>query len=111
MGELKRKKKRGGKTLEFEIVTTVPDGKKKVIRKKLKDTSEILYLETSIDRLYKMLKENKEMKIKDIAKEFDVPPRTVEEWGRILEEHGLAEIHYPPFGEPTIKMKEIKEEK
>ena len=34
MGELKRKKKRGGKTLEFEIVTTVPDGKKKVIRKK-----------------------------------------------------------------------------
>jgi DNA-binding transcriptional regulator YiaG len=103
-----KKEEKRKKMIEFKIITNAPDGEKKVIKKKFADTAEILYLETSIDKLYKMLKEKNEMKIKDIAKEFDVSLETVEEWGKILEDHNLAELHYPAFGDPLIKIKKKK---
>jgi len=95
---------RGKGKMEVEFVTHVPDGEKKRIRHRVDNLSEILTLETNIDKLYAELLKG-EVKVKDVAKEFGVDPSLVEEWGRILEDHGLAELHYPAFGELVIRVK------
>ena len=96
---------RGKGKMEVEFVTHIPDGEKKRIRHRVDSYSDILKLETNIDRLYSNLVKKGELKVHDIAKEFGVEPSLVEEWGHILEDHGLAELHYPAFGELVIRAK------
>jgi len=66
------------------------------------------YLETDIDELYEMVKKKGLVKIKSAAKRFRLKREQIEEWGRILEEHDLATLHYPPFGDPVIILKKFK---
>jgi hypothetical protein len=66
------------------------------------------YLETEVDQLYELVKKNGMVKIKAVAKRFNVKREQIEEWGRILEEHDLAILHYPPFGDPVIILKKFK---
>ncbi|NIO21455.1 MAG: hypothetical protein GTN76_12120 [Candidatus Aenigmarchaeota archaeon] len=66
------------------------------------------YLETDIDELYEMVKKNGLVKIEAAAKKFNVKREQIEEWGRILEEHHLAILHYPPFGDPVLILKKFK---
>jgi flagellar biogenesis protein FliO len=66
------------------------------------------YLETDIDELYEMVKKKGLLKVKSAAKKFRVKREQIEEWGRILEEHDLAILHYPPFGDPVIILKKFK---
>ncbi|MBN2330778.1 MAG: CBS domain-containing protein [Candidatus Aenigmarchaeota archaeon] len=66
-------------------------------------------LETDIDKLLVMVKERGSLKFSVAAKEFQVTTDRIEEWGKILEEYKLVKLHYPPIGDPTIKI--FKEKK
>ena len=61
-------------------------------------------LETDIDKLLAMVEEKESLKFSAAAKEFKVTPERIEEWGKILEEYKLVKLHYPPIGDPTIKV-------
>ena len=61
--------------------------------------------ETEIDRLYELLKQKKRIKISTISKAFKVDKNTILEWSKILESGNLAEIEYPHFGSPSVKLK------
>lgn len=95
--------------MRVEFKTRVPDGKEKVIRHEVGRLEDVQLLETNIDKLYSLVRREGQLKVREIAKRFGVDASLVEEWGHILEEHGLAELHYPAFGELIIRVK--KEEK
>ena len=61
-------------------------------------------LETDIDKLLAMVKDKGSLKFAGAAKEFQVTPERIEEWGKILEQYKLVKLHYPPIGDPTIKI-------
>ncbi|MEK6925163.1 MAG: hypothetical protein AABW71_02910 [Nanoarchaeota archaeon] len=65
--------------------------------------------DTDIDVLYEMLKKNKRISLSKLAELFKVDKKVVEEWGKILEENGYAEVDYPRFGEIEIRIKEDEE--
>lgn len=65
--------------------------------------------DTDIDLLYEMLKKNKRISLSKLAELFKVDKKVVEEWGKILEENGYAEVDYPRFGEIEIRIKEDEE--
>ncbi len=100
-----------GRKMEVEFVARLPTGEKGRIRSKLESLDEVLVLETNIDRLYSHVCRQGEARVRDVAKRFGVEVALVEEWGRILEDHGLAQLHYPPFGELVIRAKGWAEEK
>ncbi len=64
-------------------------------------------IETNIDKLYEMVKLYGEITAKKISKKLNISEKQVEDWAKILEEHGLIEIDYSTIG--TIKL--IKKEK
>jgi len=64
-------------------------------------------LETDIDKLLALVKEEGSIKFSKAAKKFNVPESRIEEWGKILEDYKLVKLHYPPIGDPKLKM--IKE--
>lgn len=61
---------------------------------------------TDMDTLYEILKKHKKVSVTDIAKSFSVEKDLVLEWFKILESGDLAEIYYPGFGDPVLKLKE-----
>lgn len=65
--------------------------------------------DTDIDVLYEMLKKNKRISLSKLAELFKVDKKVVEEWGKILEENGYAEVDYPRFGEIELRIKEDEE--
>jgi hypothetical protein len=66
------------------------------------------YLETEVDALLVFVQQNKKVRVSEAAKRFNVPKSKVEEWGIILEDHKLVSMHYPPFGEAVIMVREEK---
>ncbi len=66
-------------------------------------------LETDIDKLLALVKLEGPIKFSQAAKKFDVTENKIEEWGKILEEYKLVKLHYPPIGNPVIKL--FKEKK
>jgi CBS domain-containing protein len=62
-------------------------------------------METDIDRILAVIKEKKRVKFSELEKMFEVSKETIEEWAKILEDHGLAEIFYPAIGEPELRWK------
>lgn len=65
------------------------------------------YLETEIDELYQLVRKEEKIPVAEAAEKFNVPQEKIEEWGKILEEHHLLDLHYPAFGHPTLRMKGI----
>jgi hypothetical protein len=63
---------------------------------------------TDVDHLYEYLMQEKNVKLSKVAQSFNVPKEIAEEWCRILEEGGLAVMHYPAVGEPELRWKSIK---
>ncbi len=63
---------------------------------------------TDVDHLYEALLNEKSIKVSKVARSFSVPREKAEEWCRILEEGGLAILHYPAIGEPELRWKSIK---
>ncbi|MCK5016903.1 MAG: hypothetical protein KAS32_07505 [Candidatus Peribacteraceae bacterium] len=84
---------------------------KKTIVKKDKITSPKkvkLHIETNIDRLYEIVRDKGSIKLEDVAKKLKIDEENIEDWARILEEHNLVILHYPPIGDPTIILKKFK---
>lgn len=65
-------------------------------------------LKTDIDKLYQSISEKGMIKVNDASRIYKVPKEKIEEWGRILEDHDLAILHYPPFGDPFLLLKKYK---
>lgn len=62
---------------------------------------------TDLDKLYTLLNERKKLTVSEIAKSFDVSKKEAEEWGKILQEQNLIELHYPTVGEPELRWKSL----
>ena len=75
-------------------------------RKRLKKIKE--HVETDVDRLYELIRERGLLKVGAASKELGIEIDQIEEWGRILEEHKLVKLHYPPVGEPVLILKKFK---
>src|SRR3989338_4977078 len=58
---------------------------------------------TEFDRLYDLVKTQKAIKISYVTKAFKISKKEAEEWARILEEHGLIDLHYPVLSEPELR--------
>ena len=58
--------------------------------------------ETDIDLLYRILIDKKRMKLSEIMNDFGVTEKHALEWAKILENHGLAKLKYPAFGEAEL---------
>ena len=70
-----------------------------------------IFLETSVDRLLEEVGKRGRVKASVLAGIFKVPRSKIEEWGIILEEHKLLDLHYPPFGEPTLMLRKQEKKK
>lgn len=67
-------------------------------------------METDVDSLMSLLKNKKNISIKDAAKELGVTPEVVEEWARYFEEEGLVKITYQ-FTTPFIQWQDEENSK
>jgi hypothetical protein len=61
--------------------------------------------ETDFDRLYQLLQEKKKLTVGEVAAGFGVSKTKAEEWGKILKEQGIIDLHYPPVGEAELQWK------
>ncbi len=71
-------------------------------------------IETGADRLYRLVNEKKKIKLPEAAKQLGVKEEVVAEWGDILEDHKMIEMHYPMRGKPilgVLKPKHVKGKK
>ncbi|MDI6738227.1 MAG: hypothetical protein QME12_06990 [Nanoarchaeota archaeon] len=64
--------------------------------------------ETDIDRLYKTIGKAEVINITQAAAMFRITKEQAEEWGKILESHGLIELNYPALGELQLCKKKLK---
>lgn len=62
-------------------------------------------VKTSMDQLLDMINDKGSVKISDAAKKLKIKDKQIEEWAKVLEEHGLIEVHYPAIGKPVLKKK------
>ena len=67
-------------------------------------------LETDVDKLYELVRDKGILKVNDASKKLGISVEQIEAWGRILEEHKLIKLHYPPVGEPVLILKKFKSE-
>ncbi|MBW2975193.1 hypothetical protein KY366_05740, partial [Candidatus Woesearchaeota archaeon] len=67
--------------------------------------------ETGIDVLYRIIGIKKRVKLSSVAKYFNISRKKAEELATILQEHGMAEIHYPSIGGAEILEKKDAEKK
>ena len=58
--------------------------------------------ETDFDKLYNLVQKKGKVKMSGVAKTFKIKRKKAEEWARILEDHNLLKVHYPPIGEPEL---------
>ena len=58
---------------------------------------------TDIDRMQSIVAKHGSMGLKDIAVILKAGAKRVEELARILDKHGIAELYYPPVGEPLLR--------
>ncbi len=66
---------------------------------------------TDFDRLYSTIQKNGKITFEEISNTFKIKRDLVEQWAQIMEDHGLASVHYPIVGEPElIKQAEKKKE-
>ena len=93
---LDSKKKLVGIITRGDIISAL--AKKEVVR------VENRVLETDIDKLLRIIEEKEKVEIEKVSKLMKTPRESVEKWARILEEHGLVKVVYPPFGKPFLKI-------
>ncbi len=60
---------------------------------------------TPIDDLFELVMKEGKVKIPDAARKFGVFEAQIEEWSKILESHGLIDIHYSAMGKPELRKK------
>lgn len=62
---------------------------------------------TDIDRMYEIIRDKGMINLKKVAKNMKIDIELAEEWGRVLEEHEMIDLHYPPIGEPVFIVKKF----
>lgn len=62
-------------------------------------------LVTEADMLMEILAERGEAPISLIAHVIGVNESVIENWARILEKHGMVQLHYPLLGHPVVEFK------
>ncbi len=97
----KPRKERQEKPSKERDLEEIP-GQVSITRSPFKLTGKIKYLSTDIDSLHKLVLEKGVIKLADAAKRFKTTKKNVEDWGNILEDHKMIEMHYPVAGEPTL---------
>jgi hypothetical protein len=70
-----------------------------------------ILIETSVDRLVHLVKREGKVTLSRASQVLDVDEKQLEEWVRILEEHGILELRYPALGEPELVLKQMPEQK
>lgn len=71
----------------------------------------VSYLSTDMDSLYSYVKQQGSVKLSTAARKFKAKRELIEEWGRMLEDHHMLELHYPVAGEPTLRAPETGKDK
>jgi len=64
---------------------------------------------TDMDVLYSILQSKGELSLSVIVNVFKISKDKALKWCKILEEHNLASLNYPVFGEPILKKKQEAE--
>lgn len=87
------------------------------------ETLKKLLIETPVDKLVILAKQKRGITVVDAARLLGISEQQVEEWTRILEEHGMLKLEFPVVGQPKIipaafsearltkKVEEFKERK
>jgi hypothetical protein len=82
----------------------------KLAKEKIDEIIPIDMIETDIDKMMNILETKKAISIGELSKQLNIKVELIENWAKILEEHGLIEIDYPIIGLPKLRKKEWKEE-
>jgi chromosome segregation ATPase len=53
-----------------------------------------LLITTGVDALVRLVKEKQRIELEDAASILNIPPETLEDWSRVLEEEGIVRIEY-----------------
>ena len=69
-----------------------------------------LMIETSVDRLVDLVRRKRSVTLDSAASGMGVSVDQVEDWVRILEDHGYVKLIYPPIGEPRIVIADLPDE-
>jgi len=64
--------------------------------------------ETDVDKFYDLINEVESLTLTEAADVFGVSKEQAEEWGKILESHGMIELEYPAMGELRLCKKKLK---
>lgn len=67
--------------------------------------------QTELDLLLEIINQKKTISMNELVRIFSIPKDLVEEWGRILEEHGLIKVYYPALGDPLFRSNTFVEVK
>lgn len=62
-------------------------------------------IKTDVDKLLSLVNKKKKIKIETVSKELGIPSARIEEWSRLLDEHGLLKLEYS-LGKPVLISKE-----
>ncbi len=104
--------KDSGEKMAEELESNTPDENEKKTEtkpKRKKSRAKVkTHLETNIDRLYELVRKKGFVKVAEVSKELGIDKDQIEEWGRILEDHKLLKLHYPPVGDPVFVLKKFK---
>jgi virulence-associated protein VagC len=114
----KKTQKMTKKKKKIELQETKPQKKRieeerEKAYKKIKESfkeSPVDMIETNIDKLLEIVEKKESVNVVDVSKELKVNVEQIENWAKILEEHGLIEIIYPLIGFPRLRKKEWKKE-
>jgi CBS domain-containing protein len=60
---------------------------------------------TKVDDMMAILERKGRETFKSLSIQLEVPESLVENWCKVLEDHGLVEIEYPAIGNPSVKLK------
>ena len=102
-------KKEKTKKMELELLKTKEQQIKIHLLKKLRNEIKHGRYETDVDKLVELVNRYERIKMGEIAQVFEVKMPIVEEWARILEEHDLIKVHYPPIGDAELVKRKPKE--
>lgn len=62
-------------------------------------------IETKVDSLIKIIENQGSANVNELSKKLNVDREHIELWGKILEQRGLIEMRYPPFGPAILRKK------
>jgi hypothetical protein len=79
--------------------------KRYVIPEKMRKNTDKSKIKTDLDVLYSMLQEKGSISLSAVSSMFNIDKETATEWCNILESGDLAELNYPKFGDPEIRIK------